>query len=101
MENTVYELILGILSERLGTDPSQVCENSRLIEDIGANSLDLVIMLSEAEDRLGISITDEELLGMKTVGAAALKLAEYSGLPSGVSEEFTQDGEETGNEEKD
>lgn len=101
MENTVYALILGILSERLGTDPSQVCESSRLIEDIGANSLDLVIMLSEAEDRLGISITDEELLGMKTVGAAALKLAEYSGLPSGISEDFAQGDEDNENEGKD
>ena len=101
MENTVYALILGILSERLGTDPAQICENSRLIEDIGANSLDLVIMLSEAEDRLGINVADEDLLGMKTVGAAALKLSGYSGLPSGVSGEFVQDGEENENAEKD
>jgi acyl carrier protein len=64
----VLELVRGHLSEELGIDASQIQEGSRFKEDLEADSLDLVELVMELEDRYGIRITDEEAERIKTVG---------------------------------
>lgn len=77
-------MLAEIIENRLGIPFENIGEDSRLIEDLGASSIDIVIMLSDTEDRLGITIPDEILLSMKTVGSAAIKISEISGISSGV-----------------
>ena len=55
MAETAYEYICSVLSERRGTPAEQLREDSRFIEDIGLSSLDVVVLLSDAEDELGIT----------------------------------------------
>jgi acyl carrier protein len=66
----VLELVRTHLSEELGIDASKVDEGSRFKEDLEADSLDLVELVVELEDRYGIRITDEEAERIKTIGQA-------------------------------
>ncbi len=80
MAETAYEYICSVLSERRGTPAEQLREDSRFIEDIGLSSLDVVVLLSDAEDELGITVPDENILSMKTIAAqprSSLRLSGY------------------------
>ena len=48
----VYEKLVDFLSNQLGIDPSEIRPESNVIEDLGADSLDLVEMLTEMESDL-------------------------------------------------
>ena len=67
----VLELIRAHLSTELGVDASRIDEGTRFKEDLEADSLDLVELVMELEDRYGIRIPDEEAAKIHTVGQAA------------------------------
>ena len=60
--------IKSMLAKQLNIDAEKVTEDSRIVEDLGADSLDVVELLMSLEDEMGISISDEEALNLKTVG---------------------------------
>ncbi len=59
--------IKTLLAKQLNLDASKITDESRIIEDLGADSLDVVELLMTMEDEMGISISDEEALNLKTV----------------------------------
>ena len=67
----MLELIRAHLSEELEVDPSRIQDDTRFKEDLEADSLDLVALVQELEDRSGVRIPDEEAVKIKTVGEAA------------------------------
>ena len=72
----MYEKIRSFLSEQLGIDPAEIRPESNVIEDLGADSLDLVEMLTEMENEYSIIITDERVRELTTVGEIASFLEE-------------------------
>lgn len=64
------EEIRAILVEQLGVDPAEVTETSNFQEDLNADSLDLVELIMEMEDRFKTKIPDEEAEKITTVGQA-------------------------------
>ncbi|MGB0731380.1 MAG: acyl carrier protein, partial [Miltoncostaeaceae bacterium] len=60
----------SILVEQLGVDASEVVETASFSEDLNADSLDLVEMIMEMEDKFGVKIPDEEAEKIVTVGDA-------------------------------
>lgn len=56
--------------ELLKVDPSKVTEEATFAEDLEADSLDVVELVMALEEKLDISIPEEELEGIKTVGEA-------------------------------
>jgi acyl carrier protein len=67
----VLELIRAHLATELKIDPGVIQEDTRFKEDLAADSLDLVELVMELEDRYGIRIPDEEAVKILTVGQAA------------------------------
>ena len=67
----VLELIRAHLSAELGVEASRIDEDTRFKEDLEADSLDLVELVMELEDRYGIRIPDEQAAKSLTVGQAA------------------------------
>lgn len=59
--------IIEILSTDLGVDKASVKMESKIAEDLGADSLDTVELLQTLEDKLGVSIPDADLVNIKTV----------------------------------
>lgn len=68
------EEILGtvktIVTDKLGVDASKVTLEARFMEDLGADSLGLVDVTMELEEKFGVSIPDEDLPKITTVGSA-------------------------------
>ena len=64
------EEIRAILVEQLGVDPAEVTVDSSFQEDLNADSLDLVELIMEMEDRFKVKIPDEEAEKIATVGQA-------------------------------
>ena len=64
----VLDKIKSILSAQFGIDEDQITENTDVVNDLGADSLDVVEMMMSVEDEFGLMIEDEEIAEMKTVG---------------------------------
>lgn len=64
----IFEKLKEIISEQLEIDTETVTLETRLGEDLNADSLDIVEMLMALEDEFGVDIPDEEIEKMKTVG---------------------------------
>ena len=62
------EKIKPMISEKFGIDEAQITADTRIIEDLGADSLDRVDMLTIIEDDFNIVIPDEAAMNMRTVG---------------------------------
>jgi acyl carrier protein len=66
--------VLGVMRdcavELLKVDPAKVTESATFAEDLEADSLDVVELVMALEEKLDISIPEEELEGIKTVGEA-------------------------------
>jgi acyl carrier protein len=67
----VLDRIRAHLATELEVDPERIEESTRFKEDLEADSLDLVELLVELEDRYGIRIPDEQAAKILTVGHAA------------------------------
>ena len=65
-----------IIVDLLAVDAESVTPEARFREDLGADSLDLVELIMEFEDRFGGEISDEEAQQITTVGEAVKYLEE-------------------------
>ena len=64
----MFEEVKKILAEQLKLDESRVTSESRIKEDLGADSLDILQLLMTIEEEKGITVPDEELAKFSTVG---------------------------------
>ena len=59
--------IKTLLAKQLNIEVDSIQGSSRIVEDLGADSLDVVEMLMTLEDEMGVTVSDEEALNLKTV----------------------------------
>ena len=64
----MFEKVRDIIVDTLNCEADAVTMEATLADDLGADSLDAVELNMAPEDALGVSISDEELANMKTVG---------------------------------
>jgi acyl carrier protein len=66
-DSAVQEKIKQIIVDELGVDEAEVTENARFIEDLGADSLELVELVMRFEEEFGIEIPDEDAEKIQSV----------------------------------
>lgn len=64
----MFDKIAEMLAEQLGIPQSKITLESRIVDDLGADSLDVVELLMQLEDATGKTVPDEEVTKIKTVG---------------------------------
>ena len=68
MESEVLDRIREYLADQLDVDPDKITPDSDIVEDFGADSLDVVDMITTLSDEFGVDIPDEEIENFHTVG---------------------------------
>ncbi len=68
MMTAVQPKVKEVIVEQLGVDPERVKLEASFIDDLGADSLDIVELVMAMEEEFGIEIPDEDAEKLKTVG---------------------------------
>lgn len=64
----IEEKVSTIVAEKLGVDRGEVTPDAVFIDDLGADSLDLVELIMAMEEEFGFEIADEDAEKLRTVG---------------------------------
>ena len=67
MEKTVERRVIEIIVEQLGVSEEEVALEASFIDDLGADSLDLVELIMALEEEFGLEISDEDAEKIQTV----------------------------------
>jgi len=68
LPDPVSAALTEILRDDLNVDISQVTRESRLVDDVGLDSVAFAVGMVAIEDKLGVAVSEQELLGCDTVG---------------------------------
>ncbi|MCX5802480.1 MAG: acyl carrier protein [Proteobacteria bacterium] len=74
---TVVEKVKKMIVDQLGVSESEVIPEAKFIDDLGADSLDIVELIMALEDEYGIEIPDEDAEKIETVGDAIKYIEEH------------------------
>jgi acyl carrier protein len=66
----LLERLQDIIVEQLDIEPDLITEETSLIDDLGADSLDLLQLITAIEDEFDIQVADEDFESIQTIGDA-------------------------------
>lgn len=67
MSDSLEQQVRGIVAEQLGVDLSELRADASILDDLGADSLDVVEMVMSLEEAFDIEVPDEDVEEMRTV----------------------------------
>lgn len=73
---SVEQKVKEIIVEQLGVEESQVTEQAKFVEDLGADSLDTVELIMALEEQFSLEIKDEDAEKITSVGEAISYISE-------------------------
>ena len=79
MANFSEDRVKEIIAKELEVDVKQITPEAKFIEDLGADSLDIVELVMALEEEFGLDIPDEDADKLKTVGDAMNYLQQHAG----------------------
>ena len=65
---TTYEKVKQLISVQLKAPEDKITPESRLVEDLGADSANVMVMIMDMEDQFDLTVEDEAINTLKTVG---------------------------------
>ncbi len=77
VEKSVEQKVIDIIVEQLKVSPEEVTLEASFIEDLGADSLDLVELIMAMEEEFGLEISDEDAEKIQTVQDAVNYITEH------------------------
>lgn len=72
----IFDKVKGIIVEQLGVEEEEVVLGASFIEDLGADSLDIVELVMALEEEFDLEIPDEDAEKIKTVADAVKYITE-------------------------
>ena len=77
-DKVIEDKVVGIVSEQLGVPKEEISRESSFVDDLKADSLDVVELVMEFEDEFEITIPDDDYEKIRTVGDAIDYIGEKS-----------------------
>ena len=77
VDSDLKSRIRGLVAEQLGVDPAAMRSDANILEDLGADSLDVVEMVMAIEEAFDIEIGDEDAEAMRTLGDVESYVAKH------------------------
>jgi acyl carrier protein len=77
VSTSTYDRLKAIVVEQLGVDEEDVTPEASFVDDLNADSLDLVELIMSLEEEFGLEISDEDAEKITTVGDAASYIEEH------------------------
>jgi acyl carrier protein len=78
----VFDRVKAIVVEQLGVEADQVTPQSKFVEDLGADSLDVVELVMALEEEFDLEIPDEDAEKIATVGEAVKYIESHVEAPA-------------------
>lgn len=78
----VFDRVKAIVVEQLGVEAGEVTPQSKFVEDLGADSLDVVELVMALEEEFDLEIPDEDAEKIATVGEAVKYIESHSEAPA-------------------
>ncbi len=62
-----FDKVKALISQQLKVAADKVTPDARLVEDLGADSANVMVLIMEVEDQFGIMVEDDAIMTLKTV----------------------------------
>lgn len=62
-----FDKVKALISQQLKVPAEKVTPDARLVEDLGADSANVMVLIMEVEDQFGIMVEDDAIMTLKTV----------------------------------
>ena len=72
----VFETVAGMIAKQMKVDVKEITADKRLVEDLKADSANVMVMIMDLEDTFNITVDDTAINTLKTVGDV-VKYIEY------------------------
>ena len=74
----MFETVRKVLAEQLEVEPAMITMETDIIDDLGADSLDLVELVMSLEEHYDIVLTDDKTANVRTVGQVVNMLEQFA-----------------------
>ncbi len=64
----VFETVTKLIAGQLKVDPEKVTRDARLVEDLGADSANVMVLIMDLEDQFNMQVEDSAITSLNTVG---------------------------------
>lgn len=64
----VFEKVSALIANQLKVSPDKVSREARLVEDLGADSANVMVLIMDLEDQFNLQVEDSAITTLKTVG---------------------------------
>lgn len=67
-ENQIFDKVAELIALQMGIDKSEITMKTRMLEDLKADSANIIMLVMDLENEFDIAVDDDVLMGIKTVG---------------------------------
>ena len=72
-----FDTVKTMLAKQLKVDEASITADSRLVEDLKADSATVMVMIMDLEDTFGIMVEDDQIMKLRTVGDVVKYIDEH------------------------
>ena len=73
----IFENVKKMIAKQLKADEATITMDTRLVEDLKADSANVMVMIMDLEDNYGIIVEDDQIMNLKTVGDVVKYIEEH------------------------